>query len=57
MLPKSKTPLRIRSNLGGDFKLSPEDMKKIEKINKKLRFNDSSGEFGRDFFNGLEGKC
>ncbi|KOS48560.1 hypothetical protein ACN38_g542 [Penicillium nordicum] len=56
VLPKSKTPLRIRANLGGDFKLSPEDMKKIEKINKKLRFNDSSGEFGRDFFNDLEGK-
>lgn len=32
-------------------------MKKIEKINKKLRFNDSSGEFGRDFFNDLDGKC
>jgi alcohol dehydrogenase (NADP+) len=31
-------------------------MKKIEKINKKRRFNDSSGEFGRDFFAGLEGK-
>lgn len=56
MLPKSKTPLRIRANLGGDFKLGPEDMKKIEKINKKLRFNDSSDEFGRDFFIGLEGK-
>ncbi|KAJ5589273.1 hypothetical protein N7537_011951 [Penicillium hordei] len=56
VLPKSKTPLRIRANLGGDFKLSPEDMKKIEKINKKFRFNDSSGEFGRDFFNDLEGK-
>lgn len=56
MLPKSKTPMRIRANLAGDFKLSPEDMKKIEKINKKLRFNDSSDEFGRDFFIGLEGK-
>ncbi|KGO74154.1 Short-chain dehydrogenase/reductase SDR [Penicillium italicum] len=51
VLSKSKTPSRIRDNLGGDFKLSPEDMKKIEKINKKIRFNDSSGEFGRDFFN------
>ncbi|CAG8886067.1 unnamed protein product [Penicillium egyptiacum] len=56
VLPKSKTPMRIRANLAGDFKLSPEDMKKIEKINKKLRFNDSSDEFGRDFFVGLEGK-
>jgi len=56
VLPKSKTPSRIKSNLEGDFKLSPDDMKKIEKLNKKLRFNDSSGEFGREFFNGLEGK-
>ncbi|KAJ5951211.1 uncharacterized protein N7479_009624 [Penicillium vulpinum] len=56
VLPKSKTPLRIRANLEGDFKLSPQDMKKIEKLNKKLRFNDSSDEFGRIFFNDLEGK-
>jgi alcohol dehydrogenase (NADP+) len=56
VLPKSKTPARIRANLEGDFKLSPADMKKIEKLNKKLRFNDSSGEFGREFFTGLEGK-
>ncbi|CAI7609893.1 unnamed protein product [Penicillium glandicola] len=56
VLPKSKTPLRIRANLGGDFKLSPGDMKSIEKINKKLRFNDSSEEFGGVFFNDLEGK-
>ncbi|KAJ6004239.1 hypothetical protein N7499_000308 [Penicillium canescens] len=56
VLPKSKTPSRIKSNLEGDFKLSPDDMKKIEKLNKKLRFNDSSGEFGREFFTGLEGK-
>lgn len=31
-------------------------MKKIETINKKLRFNDSSGVFGREFFEDLEGK-
>ena len=31
-------------------------MKQIEKLNKKIRFNDSSGEFGREFFAGLEGK-
>ena len=44
------------SNLGGDFIISPEDMRKIKAINKKLRFNDSSGDFGRDFFNDLEDK-
>lgn len=56
VLPKSKTPARIKENLEADFKLSPEDMQKIQKINKKLRFNDSSSEFGRDFFIDLEGK-
>ncbi|KAJ5610871.1 hypothetical protein N7510_007590 [Penicillium lagena] len=56
VLPKSKTPSRIKSNLEADFKLSPEDMKKIQAINKKLRFNDSSADFGRDFFTDLEGK-
>lgn len=56
MLAKSKTPSRIASNLQADFKLSPEDMKSIEKINRKIRFNDSSGDFGREFFEDLEGK-
>jgi alcohol dehydrogenase (NADP+) len=31
-------------------------MKKIQGIDKKLRFNDSSADFGRDFFTDLEGK-
>ncbi|KAJ5370316.1 oxidoreductase [Penicillium cataractarum] len=56
VLPKSKTPSRIQSNLKGDFRLGPRDMEKIRYIDKKLRFNDSSGEFGRDFFTDLEGK-
>lgn len=56
MLPKSKTPARINSNLEADIQLSREDMQKIEKINRKLRFNDSSDTFGREFFEDLEGK-
>jgi alcohol dehydrogenase (NADP+) len=56
VLPKSKTPSRIKSNLEGDFKLSEEDMKKIESIDKKLRFNDSSDDFGYTFFSDLDGK-
>lgn len=35
VLPKSKTPSRIASNLEGDFKLPEEDVKKIESIDKK----------------------
>lgn len=56
VLPKSKTPKRIQDNLQGDFKLSAEDMKKIETMNKKLRFNDSSADFGVELFTDLEGK-
>ncbi|KAJ5160468.1 oxidoreductase [Penicillium canariense] len=56
VLPKSKTPSRIKSNLEGDFKLGPHDMEKIQYINKKIRFSDASGEFGREFFTDLEGK-
>jgi alcohol dehydrogenase (NADP+) len=55
-LPKSKTPERIKANLEGDFKLSDEEMKKIAEIDQKLRFNDSSDEFGREFFSDLDGK-
>lgn len=54
VLTKSKTPERIRANLEGDFLLSEEDMAKIRTMNKKLRFNDPSGEFGREFFQDLE---
>lgn len=56
VLPKSKTPSRIVQNLEGDFKLPEEDMKKIESIDKKLRFNDPSGAFGYNFYTDLDGK-
>lgn len=56
VLPKSKTPDRIRSNLAGDFKLEKEDLDKLSAVDKKLRFNDPSGNFGWDFYTDLEGK-
>ena len=56
VLPKSKTPSRIKDNLDGDFKLEKEDLEKIASIDKKLRFNDPSKNFGWDFFTDLEGK-
>jgi len=56
VLPKSKTPSRIKANLEGDFKLDAEDMAKIEKIDKKARFNDASEGFGYKFFTDLDGK-
>lgn len=56
VLPKSKTPSRIRANLEGDFRLSAEDMAKIATIDRKLRFNDSSEDFGYNLFADLDGK-
>jgi len=56
VIPKSKTEARIKANLEGDLKLDPEDVKKIEKIDKKLRFNDPSQDFSWNFFADLEGK-
>lgn len=53
---KSKTPSRIQSNLEGDFKLDPEDVKKIDAMDKKLRFNDPSEGFGWNFYKDLDGK-
>lgn len=57
MIPKSKTENRIKQNLEADFKLEPADVKKIDSIDKKLRFNDPSGSFGDwNFYADLDGK-
>ena len=56
VLPKSKTPQRIRSNLEGDFELEEADLKKLDGIDKKIRFNDPSANFGWNFYADLEGK-
>lgn len=56
VIPKSKTEHRIKDNLSGDFKLDQEDMKKIDTIDKKLRFNDPSSNFQWKFYSDLDGK-
>ena len=56
VLPKSKTPARIKANLEGDFKLDKEDLEKIDGMDKKLRFNDPSENFGHNCYSDLEGK-
>ncbi|KAF2189445.1 Aldo/keto reductase [Zopfia rhizophila CBS 207.26] len=56
VIPKSKTEHRIKSNLEGDFKLPEEDVKKIDTIDKKLRFNDPSKSFQWNFYADLDGK-
>jgi len=56
VIPKSKTPSRIKANLEGDFKLESEDVARVDAIDKKLRFNDPSGSFGYEYYVGLDGK-
>jgi diketogulonate reductase-like aldo/keto reductase len=56
VIPKSKTPARIRENLGGDFRLDPADVEKIDAMDKKIRLNDPSDSFQYNFFEGLDGK-
>lgn len=56
VLPKSKTPARIKANLEGDFKLDKEDLEKIDAMDKKMRFNDPSESFGYNCYTDLEGK-
>lgn len=56
VIPKSKTESRIKANLEGDFKLPKEDVEKIADIDKKLRFNDPSKNFGWEFYSDLDGK-
>ncbi|KAL8776078.1 MAG: hypothetical protein Q9194_003397 [Teloschistes cf. exilis] len=57
VLPKSKTPSRIKDNLEGDFKLDEEDLEKLKGVDRKMRFNDPSGNFGFEFYVGEDGKA
>ncbi|KAF2157757.1 Aldo/keto reductase [Myriangium duriaei CBS 260.36] len=56
VIPKSKTESRIEANLEGDFELSPEDVRTIDGLDKKLRFNDPSKNFGWNCYADLDGK-
>jgi len=56
VIPKSKTPARIKANFEGDFELNAEDVEKIDSLDKKMRFNDPSSNFGWDFYTDLDGK-
>jgi alcohol dehydrogenase (NADP+) len=56
VIPKSKTKSRIKSNFESDFKLLQGDIAKIDSIDKKMRFNDSSGSFDWNFYKDLDGK-
>lgn len=56
VIPKSKSEGRIRENFGGDFELGTEDVKVIDGLDRRLRFNDPSKAFGWDFYKDLDGK-
>ena len=56
VIPKSKTPSRIKANFGGDFVLELEDIEKIDALDKKMRFNDPSKSFGYEYYTDLDGK-
>lgn len=56
VIPKSKTPSRIRANLEGDFQIDAEDIKRIDALDKKMRLSDPSARFGHEFFTDLDGK-
>ena len=56
VIPKSKTESRIKQNLEGDFELEAADVKKIDAVDRKVRFNDPSANFGWDFYTDLDGK-
>jgi alcohol dehydrogenase (NADP+) len=56
VIPKSKTEERIKANLDSDFKLTKEEVEKIDALDQGLRLNDPSDSFGWNFFADLQGK-
>lgn len=56
VIPKSKSPERIKQNFDISFTLDKADIAEIDKLDKKLRFNDSSRDFGYELFTDLDGK-
>jgi alcohol dehydrogenase (NADP+) len=56
VIPKSKTPSRIRQNAELGFELTEEEMRKINELDRKLRLNDPSKPFKWNFYADLDGK-
>jgi diketogulonate reductase-like aldo/keto reductase len=55
VIPKSVIPWQIAENLASDFKMDDEDVKKIDALDQKLRFNDPSEEYRWKLYSDLEG--
>ncbi|KAL5603479.1 hypothetical protein FOVSG1_006229 [Fusarium oxysporum f. sp. vasinfectum] len=55
VIPKSTIDWQIKENVEADFKLDPEDMKAIETLDIKARFNDPSLDYQWRLYSDLEG--
>ncbi|KFA66575.1 hypothetical protein S40285_09623 [Stachybotrys chlorohalonatus IBT 40285] len=55
VIPKSTIDWRIKENMEADFELDPEDMKGIERLDAKARFNDPSLDYQWRLYSDLEG--
>lgn len=55
VIPKSVVDWEIVENVAADFELDAEDMKKIEKLDAKARFNDPSLDYEWRLYSDLEG--
>ena len=56
MIPKSTIEWQIRENIEADqIVLDENDLREIEKMDQKARFNDPSADFGYKLYVGLDG--
>lgn len=55
VLAKSVIDWQIQENMDADFELDKEDMERIGGVDKGVRFNDPSGLYRMQFYQGLDG--
>lgn len=55
IIPKSVIDWQITENLEADFVVEMEDMKRMESMDKKARFNDPSADYQYRLYSDLEG--
>ena len=55
VIPKSVIDWQIDQNLEADFEMEKEDLKRIESMDRKARFNDPSADYQYRLYSDLEG--
>lgn len=55
VIPKSVVDWQIEQNLEADFEMEKEDLKLIEAMDRKARFNDPSADYQYRLYSDLEG--